>query len=256
MCGIFGTTRRYERSVVEHKLELMNFRGPDHTGVEEIQTPDGEKLTFGHVRLSIIDLDPRSNQPFVYNDDISIVFNGEVYNYLELKKQYLGDVILRTESDTEVVCAMYEKLGVDSVKLFNGMFAYVIYDRRKNIMVGARDRLGKKPFYFWHEGKAVAAVLRIRAVIAVIAIGFAAVCSRRGDFAAMCSRAVDNFLAVLLPLYFRFCSAFLVENVVLWYREKPPKIYYPFLIGTAGAERWSLFQFVFWRGSAGKAVVL
>lgn len=56
MCGIFGTTRRYERSVVEHKLELMNFRGPDHTGVEEIQTPDGEKLTFGHVRLSIIDL--------------------------------------------------------------------------------------------------------------------------------------------------------------------------------------------------------
>lgn len=153
MCGIFGTTRRYERSVVEHKLELMNFRGPDHTGVEEIQTPDGEKLTFGHVRLSIIDLDPRSNQPFVYSDDISIVFNGEVYNYLELKKQYLGDVILRTESDTEVVCAMYEKLGVDSVKLFNGMFAYVIYDRRKNIMVGARDRLGKKPFYFWHEGK-------------------------------------------------------------------------------------------------------
>ena len=153
MCGIFGTTRRYERSVVEHKLELMNFRGPDHTGVEEIQTPDGEKLTFGHVRLSIIDLDPRSNQPFVYNDDISIVFNGEVYNYLELKKQYLGDVALRTESDTEVICAMYEKLGVDSVKLFNGMFAYVIYDRHKNIMVGARDRLGKKPFYFWHEGK-------------------------------------------------------------------------------------------------------
>ena len=86
MCGIFGTTRRYERSVVEHKLELMNFRGPDHTGVEEIQTPDGEKLTFGHVRLSIIDLDPRSNQPFVYNDDICIVFNGEVYNYLATQK--------------------------------------------------------------------------------------------------------------------------------------------------------------------------
>ena len=113
MCGIFGTTRRYERSVVEHKLDLMNFRGPDHTGIEEIQVSDGDKITLGHVRLSIIDLDPRSNQPFVYNDDISIVFNGEVYNYLELKKQYLGDVTLRTESDTEVICAMYEKLGVD-----------------------------------------------------------------------------------------------------------------------------------------------
>ena len=80
MCGIFGTTLRYERSVVEHKLELMNFRGPDHTGIMEITTPTQDVLTFGHVRLSIIDLDPRSNQPFRYNDDISIVFNGEVYN--------------------------------------------------------------------------------------------------------------------------------------------------------------------------------
>lgn len=153
MCGIFGTTRRYERSIVEHKLELMNFRGPDHTGMEKMHTPDGETLTLGHVRLSIIDLDSRSNQPFVYTDDISIVFNGEVYNFLELKKQYLGDVTLRTESDTEVICAMYDKYGLDSVKLFNGMFAFVIYDRRKNIMVGARDRLGKKPLYYWHEGK-------------------------------------------------------------------------------------------------------
>lgn len=153
MCGIFGTTRRYERSIIKKKLELMNFRGPDHTGMEEMYTPDGETLTLGHVRLSIIDLDSRSNQPFVYTDDISIVFNGEVYNFLELKKQYLCDVTLRTESDTEVICAMYEKYGLDSVKLFNGMFAFVIYDRRKNLMVGARDRLGKKPLYYWHEGK-------------------------------------------------------------------------------------------------------
>ena len=153
MCGIFGTTRCYERSIIKKKLELMNFRGPDHTGMEVIRTQDGETLTLGHVRLSIIDLDSRSNQPFVYTDDISIVFNGEVYNFLELKKQYLRDVTLRTESDTEVICAMYEKYGLDSVKLFNGMFAFVIYDRRKNIMVGARDRLGKKPLYYWHEGK-------------------------------------------------------------------------------------------------------
>lgn len=153
MCGIYGTTFRYSQEVVEHKLELMNFRGPNNTGIAEIETPSKEKITLGHVRLSIIDLDPRSNQPFLYNDDISIVFNGEVYNYQELKKQYLGDANLRTESDTEVICAMYEKLGLDSVKLFNGMFAYVIYDKRKNIMVGARDRLGKKPFYYWCSAK-------------------------------------------------------------------------------------------------------
>jgi len=153
MCGIYGTTFRYDREVVKRKLELMNFRGPDHAGLMEIATPSEEKVTFGHVRLSIIDLDARSNQPFRYNDDITIVFNGEVYNYKELKKQYLSDVNLRTESDTEVICVMYEKLGLDSVKLFNGMFAYVIYDKRRNVMVGARDRLGKKPFYYWYSGK-------------------------------------------------------------------------------------------------------
>lgn len=150
MCGIYGTTLRYERQVVEHKLELMNFRGPDYTRIREFTPLPDVKLTLGHVRLSILDLDARSNQPFVFNDDISIVFNGEIYNYVELKRQYLGDVSLKTESDTEVICAMYEKFGPDCVSYFNGMFAYVIYDHKKNILVGARDRLGKKPFYYWH----------------------------------------------------------------------------------------------------------
>lgn len=150
MCGIYGTTLRYERQVVEHKLELMNFRGPDYTGIREFTPLPDVKLTLGHVRLSILDLDARSNQPFVFNDDISIVFNGEIYNYVELKRQYLGDVSLKTESDTEVICAMYEKFGPDCVSYFNGMFAYVIYDHKNNILVGARDRLGKKPFYYWH----------------------------------------------------------------------------------------------------------
>lgn len=153
MCGIFGTTLRYAPDVIRHKLELMKFRGPDHTGIKAIEIPSGGSLTLGHVRLSIIDLDARSNQPFQYNDNICIVFNGEVYNYKELKKQYLSDVVFRTESDTEVICALYEKYGLELVNYLNGMFAYVIYDRRKNILVGARDRLGKKPFYYWHSNK-------------------------------------------------------------------------------------------------------
>ena len=153
MCGIYGTTLHYKPDFIQHKLELMKFRGPDYTGVKEVPAPNGDTVTLGHVRLSIIDLDARSNQPFQYNDDVSIVFNGEVYNYKELKKQYLGDVTFRTESDTEVICALYEKYGLESVNFLNGMFAYVIYDRRKNIMVGARDRLGKKPFYYWHSDK-------------------------------------------------------------------------------------------------------
>mgnify|MGYP002622244326 CR=1 FL=1 len=153
MCGIYGTTLRYSPDIVSHKLELMKFRGPDHIGIKAINTPDGEVLTFGHVRLSIIDLDARSNQPFEYNEHIIIVFNGEIYNYRELKKQYLSDVKFRTESDTEVICALYERYGFTSVCWLNGMFAFVIYDRRQNIMVGARDRLGKKPFYYWYSEK-------------------------------------------------------------------------------------------------------
>ena len=153
MCGIYGTTLRYKPDVIRHKLSLMRFRGPDYMGYESIPTPDGKEMTLGHVRLSIIDLDARSNQPFKYNDNIFIVFNGEIYNYKELKKQYLSDVGFRTESDTEVICAMYEKYGVEAVKYFNGMFAFVIYDKNKNILFGARDRLGKKPFYYWYSDK-------------------------------------------------------------------------------------------------------
>lgn len=163
MCGIFGTTRRYERGVVKQKLEQMNFRGPNHTGIKEFDAYPDLKLTLGHVRLSILDLDVRSNQPFVYNDSISIVFNGEVYNYKELAELYLSDFTFRTTSDTEVICAMYEKFGKDCVNYLNGMFAYVIYDKDKNILTGARDRLGKKPFYYWHtkEGFEFASQIKV-----------------------------------------------------------------------------------------------
>ena len=164
MCGIFGTTLKYSPDIIERKLELMNFRGPDYTGIMKIKTPDNADVTLGHVRLSIIDLDARSNQPFKFNDNISIVFNGEIYNYIELRKQYLADVYFKTESDTEVICAMYEKFGIDSVKYFNGMFAYVIYDKRKNVIVGARDRLGKKPFYFWHSEQGLEFASQIKCI--------------------------------------------------------------------------------------------
>ena len=148
MCGIFGTTKRYSEAILQKKLNSMKFRGPDYQGYKSYMTKSGVALSFGHVRLSILDLDKRSNQPFQYNDNLSIVFNGEIYNYQTLKKQYLSNVNFRTTSDTEVLCAMYEKFGKDCVSYFNGMFAFVIYDKSQNILFGARDRLGKKPFYY------------------------------------------------------------------------------------------------------------
>lgn len=153
MCGIYGTVRRYSDEVVKKKLELMEFRGPDHQGFVREKCASSKEVILGHDRLAIMDLDKRSNQPFMFNDQISIVFNGEIYNFNTLKSQYLSDVRLRTTSDTEVLCALYEKLGMGCLKVLNGMFSFVIFDKRKNILVGGRDRLGKKPFYYWWDEK-------------------------------------------------------------------------------------------------------
>jgi asparagine synthase (glutamine-hydrolysing) len=148
MCGIYGSTIRYSDNTLNQKLDTMKYRGPDYQCFKRYSIPGDRELSLGHVRLSILDLDARSNQPFDYNDWMSIVYNGEVYNYEELKTQYLKGAAFRTTSDTEVICALYEKFGRKSVELLNGMFAFVIYDKRTNELFGARDRLGKKPFYY------------------------------------------------------------------------------------------------------------
>lgn len=153
MCGIYGTTIRYKKQEVETKLNRISFRGPDKMGVSQLESDD-IVVTLGHNRLAIIDLDPRSNQPFTYNDNIHIVFNGEIYNYLDLKKS-LGSkgYLFNTTSDTEVMCAAYMEYGEKCVDYFNGMFAFVIYDAKNQILFGSRDRMGKKPFYYYINGR-------------------------------------------------------------------------------------------------------
>jgi asparagine synthase (glutamine-hydrolysing) len=152
MCGIYGSTINYSKDQVLKKLDRTSFRGPDYTGVYSTESINGTPIILGHNRLSIIDLDPRSNQPFEYHH-INIVFNGEIYNYLELKGnlKQLGYKFLTT-SDTEVICASYLEYGEDCVKHFNGMFAFVIYDAKNHTFFGSRDRLGQKPFYYYHRG--------------------------------------------------------------------------------------------------------
>lgn len=152
MCGIYGTTFHYRDEIVKRKLTAMRFRGPDFQSFSRYNVPKDKQITLGHVRLSIIDLDARSNQPFDYNENISIVFNGEIYNFEELKYTYLGDKQLRTTSDTEVICALYEKMGYKCIEFLNGMFSFVIVDKSRNELFGVRDRLGKKPFYYrWNN---------------------------------------------------------------------------------------------------------
>jgi len=147
MCGIYGTTLPFSDEVVKEKMARINFRGPDYTGIQRY-----DKITFAHNRLAIIDLDERSNQPFSYLH-LHIVFNGEIYNYKEIRKILeLKNYSFRTSSDTEVICAAYLEYGENCLSHFNGMFAFTIYDTLKNELFGARDRFGKKPFYYTHDG--------------------------------------------------------------------------------------------------------
>ncbi|RZJ81553.1 MAG: asparagine synthase (glutamine-hydrolyzing) [Flavobacterium sp.] len=147
MCGIYGSTLKYSGQTVEKKLARISFRGPDFSTYSQ-----DDEMILGHNRLSIIDLDSRSNQPFSYKH-LKIVFNGEIYNYQELKTELnKKNYSFKTNSDTEVICAAYLAYGADCVKQFNGMFAFVIYDSIKNELFGARDRFGKKPFYYSHSG--------------------------------------------------------------------------------------------------------
>lgn len=153
MCGIYGSTLLYNENQIKDKLKRTSFRGPDQMGWKFYKT-DENSITFGHNRLSIIDLDERSNQPFTYKDNIEIVFNGEIYNFLILKdKLHKKGYTFNTTSDTEVICAAYLEYGEACVDYFNGMFAFVIYDKIKNLLFGARDRLGQKPFYYYHNIK-------------------------------------------------------------------------------------------------------
>ncbi|WP_296317492.1 asparagine synthase (glutamine-hydrolyzing) [Winogradskyella sp. UBA3174] len=149
MCGIYLTNIVFEESVVKEKLDSISFRGPDYTGIEKVNN-----LTFGHLRLSILDLDPRSNQPMQY-ENLTIVFNGEIYNYKAIKQE-LSDLghNFKTESDTEVLLLGYKQWGKSILDKINGMFAFSIYNATTNTLFSARDRLGVKPFYYyWNDNE-------------------------------------------------------------------------------------------------------
>ncbi|WP_123377440.1 asparagine synthase (glutamine-hydrolyzing) [Aliarcobacter butzleri] len=139
MCGILGTNFLNER--FDKSLELLHHRGPDFQNSIKI----GNKQ-FGHTRLAIIDLDEEANQPMIF-DDILLVFNGEIYNYKELI--HVEHLECKTKSDSEVLIRLYQKYGFDFLNKLNGMFSFCIYDIKKDLYFCARDRYGKKPFFYY-----------------------------------------------------------------------------------------------------------
>ncbi len=146
MCSINGFNFKDE-DLVKKMNKLTQHRGPDGTGVF---TDEG--VSFGHNRLSIIDLSEKAAQPMKSNDgNLIIIFNGEIYNYQELKKELQDEYVFNSESDTEVILAAYKKWGESCVLRLNGIFAFAIWDRNKKEMFLARDHVGVKPLYYYFE---------------------------------------------------------------------------------------------------------
>jgi asparagine synthase (glutamine-hydrolysing) len=169
MCGICGIyhldqTRLVEETVLKTMARTMRHRGPDDEGFYL----EGN-IGLGHQRLSIIDLSPQGRQPMTNEDErLWIVFNGEIYNYLELRQQLIGrGHHFHSHSDTEVILHLYEEEGPSCVHRLNGMFAFAIWDRHERTFFAARDRFGIKPFYYARLGKTFIFASEIKALLQV-----------------------------------------------------------------------------------------
>ena len=164
MCGINGIVNLGRTGNFGNQIRMMNaalaHRGPDDDGVYE-----EEGIALGHRRLSIIDLSSDGHQPMNYANRFTIVFNGELYNFRELKKE-LSEITFKTNSDTEVILAAYAKWGENCLKHFNGMFAFAIYDQSNQELFIARDRLGIKPLYYSQVNEQLLFSSEIRALLA------------------------------------------------------------------------------------------
>lgn len=144
MCGIYLTNFDLPKEQVLDKIKKIQFRGPDNLGYKKI-----DNITLAHLRLSIIDTNIRSNQPFSFNG-LHITYNGEIYNYKIIRNELEEKgYLFKTLSDTEVLLKGFDYWKKDVLTKINGMFSFAIYDSKTQTIFSARDRLGVKPFYYF-----------------------------------------------------------------------------------------------------------
>jgi len=161
MCGICGINWS-DQSLVEKMTTSISHRGPDQDG----HFCD-DSFSLGHRRLSIIDLSEQGRQP-MFNEDgsVCLVFNGEIYNYLELRRRLIEKGhSFKGKSDSEVIVHSYEEYGLDCVHHFRGMFAFAIYDIPRKKLFLARDRIGIKPLYYYHKNSRFLFASEIKAIL-------------------------------------------------------------------------------------------
>ncbi len=168
MCGICGYIRR--REVTPEQLKRMNdtmsHRGPDDSGEEFFEMAEGYRVGLAQRRLSILDLSALGHQPMHSADGrVVVVYNGEIYNFRELREE-LADYPFRSDCDTEVIIAAYLKWGISCVNRFNGMFAIALFDREEEAVYLIRDRIGKKPLYYWYEREELVFASELKPIMA------------------------------------------------------------------------------------------
>lgn len=160
MCGINGFNFKDEH-LLQLMLENTKHRGPDDQGAWF-----DNHVSLGHNRLSIIDLSPAGHQPMVSNDgQLVITYNGELYNYRELRVELADNYKFKSQTDTEVILAAYQIWGKECVKKFNGIFAFAIWDKEKQELFLARDQMGVKPLYYYWDNKHFIFSSEIKAIL-------------------------------------------------------------------------------------------
>ncbi|MBC7511407.1 MAG: asparagine synthase (glutamine-hydrolyzing), partial [Ferruginibacter sp.] len=162
MCGILGKIPGDNIEVFKASLNLLQHRGPDGYGVWQ---GNENEILLGHRRLSIIDLSENGKQPMVWNDRYVITFNGEIYNYIEIKKELeQKGLFFKTQSDTEVLLALFALEGSNGLQRLNGMWAFAIYDLQEKTLFLSRDRMGKKPLFYIQKGAMFAFASEMKAL--------------------------------------------------------------------------------------------
>lgn len=168
MCGICGFVSKREISLTQLKEmnDTMYHRGPDDSGEEIYELPGGYRAGFAQRRLAIMDLSALGHQP-MHSDNgrVSVVFNGEIYNFQEIRAE-LSDYTFRSNCDTEVIIAAYLKWGIGCVERFVGMYAIALLDRESGEVYLVRDCIGKKPMYYWLDGENLVFASELKPVMA------------------------------------------------------------------------------------------
>ena len=179
MCGLFAAVNldksfgRKENNLFISLSDLVSYRGPDNSGylaynsVNKEINPDNFDVFLGHRRLSIIDLSEQGSQP-LYKDGIFIIFNGEIFNYLELKNEYFMGDSFNTKTDTEVIIKIYQRFGPEGFRYLNGMWSFILFDTKNNKIVISRDRFSIKPLFTYSQNNCLYFASEIKQLIPLL----------------------------------------------------------------------------------------